>query len=318
MMYIHSHLILAISIILFSSILHQKEFHVCAFSTDRTLLRKPEGISSKTHGNNRKSTFILNAASTPTPSIFTDLDTIYTEASKTIKCPFFKRRVADTIDNIAMIVRFLIIRHKSLWSELDIDIDLEKRMEAPGCKAIGRFIQTDENGYSIKHRNLPLETIEQIIIEDWSLSNKKGYYITGKLNSTIYRDDCLFSGPDPDQPVRGLRKYLGAASNLFDSAKSYATLTDVRIVKDDGLFRNSKETVQVCWELKGVLMLPWRPKLKPFSGWTKYHLDDDGLIVHHEEGWNIGVVEVFIATILPELAETIWGNGSTERTETTT
>ena len=317
-MYIHSHLILAISIILFSSILHQKEFHACAFSTDRTLLRKPEGISSKTHGNNRKSTFILNAASTPTPSIFTDLDTIYTEASKTIKCPFFKRRVADTIDNIAMIVRFLIIRHKSLWSELDIDIDLEKRMEAPGCKAIGRFIQTDENGYSIKHRNLPLETIEQIIIEDWSLSNKKGYYITGKLNSTIYRDDCLFSGPDPDQPVRGLRKYLGAASNLFDSANSYATLTDVRIVKDDDLFRNSKETVQVCWELKGVLMLPWRPKLKPFSGWTKYHFDDDGLIVHHEEGWNIGVVEVFIATILPELAETIWGNGSTERTETTT
>jgi hypothetical protein len=252
-----------------------------------------------------------------TPSIFNDLDAIYTEASTTIKCPFFKRRVADTIDNIAMIMRFLIIRHKSIWSGLDIDIDLEEHMKAPGCKAIGKFIQTDEDGHSIKYKHLPLQTIQQIIIEDWSPSNNKGYYITGRLNSTIYRDDCLFSGPDPDQPVRGLRKYLGAASNLFDSSKSFAALTESTVVNDYNKDDNAstgcdKKAIQVRWKIEGVLMLPWHPKVKPWSGWTKYHLDDDGLIAHHEEGWDISVLEAFVGTIFPEIGDRIWGcNGST-------
>ncbi len=233
------------------------------------------------------------------PSFFNDLDKIYTEQTDNIRCPFIKRRVADTIDNVAMIMRFFIIRHKSILSMFDIDMDfLEEDMRAPGCRATGKFIQLDTKGQSVKHKNLHIETILEVIIQDWSPSNDKGYYITGRLNSTIYRDDCFFSGPDPDQPVRGLRKYLNAASNLFDSSKSTATLTNAKIV--------DAETVEVRWKIEGVLMLPWRPVVKPWSGWTTYHLDKDGLISHHEEGWDISVLEAFVGTIFPDLSDKIW------------
>ena len=236
---------------------------------------------------------------------------MYTSSSTTIKCPFFKRRIADTIDNVAMITRFLIIRHKSLWPSLDIAMDMEF-MQAPGCKAIGRHIQTNADGTSIKHKLLPLETILQIIVHDWSPTNHKGYYITGKLNSTIYRDDCLFDGPDPDMPVRGVRKYLGAASNLFDSSQSFATMLNVEIVEKEDKYKVNHRgfggrVIQVRWSMEGVLMLPWRPKVKPLSGWTKYYVDEEGLIAYHEEGWDISVMEAFVGTILPEVGDRIWG-----------
>jgi hypothetical protein len=199
-------------------------------------------------------------------------------------------------------------------------------MQAPGCKAAGRYIQIDQHtGKSVKHRNLPLETIKDVIIQDWSTHNDKGYYVTGKLNSTIYRDDCLFDGPDPDMPVKGLRKYLGAASHLFDASKSFATLMDVNIVQmemvshdndfDDCYDNNhndyknkkrTKQAIEVKWRIEGVLMLPWRPKVKPWSGWTRYHLDADNLIEYHQEGWDISVLEAFVGTMFPTLADKIW------------
>lgn len=244
-------------------------------------------------------------------TFFNNLDVIYTEASTSIRCPFIKRRVADTLDNIAMIVRFLIIRHKSLWPrnwmnlerQLLDDENQEDYMQVPGCKAAGRHIQIDHHtGKSVKNMNLPLDVIQNIIIQDWSTHNDKGYYVTGKLNSTIYRDDCYFDGPDPDMPVRGLRKYLGAASHLFDSNQSYAKLKDVNIIQ----LESAQQVIEVKWRMEGVLMLPWRPKVKPWSGWTRYHLDEHGLIEYHQEGWDISVMEAFVGTLFPTLGDKIW------------
>lgn len=285
---------------------YHNEFHARAFSLNTPSPQNQVILRPAANIMRQKSNLSLGLSPTSTSSVFNDLDIMYTQASDTIKCPFIKRRVADTIDAMAMILKFLVIRHKSIWSGLDIDVDyLEKHMQAPGCKAIGRFIKTDEKGHSVKHRNQPIENIKQIVVQDWSVSNNKGYYINGKLNSTIYRDDCLFSGPDPDQPVRGLRKYLAAASNLFDASQSYATLVDVNLVDD---INGDRQVIEVRWKLEGVLMLPWRPKIKPWSGWTKYHLDDESLIEHHEEGWDISVLEAFVGTILPKLGDKIWVN----------
>ena len=33
------------------------------------------------------------------------------------------------------------------------------------------------------------------------------YYVTGKLSAAIYSDDCIFDSPDPDMPVRSLRRF---------------------------------------------------------------------------------------------------------------
>jgi hypothetical protein len=239
----------------------------------------------------------LQTANIEYETLFKSLDTIYTDTNKSIKCPFFRRRIADIIDNLAMVLKFLIIRHKSILNDIPVEL-----LEVPGCKAMGA---RNPDGSVCKQTYLNLEELRDVLEEDWSIETNRGYYITGRLTSTIYRDDCLFDGPDPDMPVRGLRKYLAAASHLFEARKSFAKLHKLSIVDDDGgKFGNG--VIEAHWELGGVLMLPWRPEVKPWSGWTRYHFDNDGLVAYHEEGWDISVIEAFIGTLFPELGEKIW------------
>jgi hypothetical protein len=147
----------------------------------------------------------------------THMDVWYSK-SLSIKCPFFRRRMADLLDGVDMMMRFVVIRHKSL--------DLIG--PPPGCRSTQMS--------KLKHRNLSMEDRLQTIRHDWRTDTDKGYYITGRLNTTMYRDDCLFYGPDPDMPVRGLRKYLNAASHLFDHASSSAELLslETKMIEDNG------------------------------------------------------------------------------------
>ena len=58
--------------------------------------------------------------------------------------------------------------------------------------------------------------------------------------------------------------------------------------------------VEVKWRLGGVIMLPWHPNVEPWTGWTKYHLDEEGLVFLHEEGWDISVWRGFMCTLFPQ------------------
>jgi len=149
----------------------------------------------------------------------------------------------------------------------------------------------------------------EVIRHDWKPNNRhKGYYITGRLNTTIYRDDCLFDGPDPDMPVRGVRKYLSAASQLFETSTSTAELLLLEIGEHDpkSWGRNTKSTIVARWKLKGVLQLPWHPSLPVWTGRTTYHLDDEYMIYRHEEHWDISVVQAFTQTLWPEVGNILW------------
>ena len=246
---------------------------------------------------------------------YANLDSLYDQSSG-IKCPFFRRRAADLIDNAAMIGQFLLIRHKSLpgISDLFLDNHLPEDMElsAPGCKPLGRHIKVHPDGTADKTRHLSITDITQRIHNDWIggvAGIDKGYYITGKLDSTIYRDDCLFDGPDPDMPVRGLRKYLSAASHLFDPRESNAQLLSIMHHENSG--DKGYGMIEVTWRLGGVIMLPWHPKVESWTGRTKYHLDDEGLIYLHEEEWDISVWQAFICTLYPNAKR--WGIWEEER-----
>jgi len=248
--------------------------------------------------------------------VFDKLDTLYTHSTTKIKCPFFRRRVADVIDGVAMILRFLTIRHKSLIGN-DFDSIL-KNSVPPGCRC--EVHNRNSLQKSEKCRGLSIERIADIIYFDWTkdagrkcsdLPNKsiknKSYYITGKLTNSIYRDDCLFDGPDPDMPVRGLRKYLSAASKLFDHKKSYADLLDLQILQNGEGDNNKNRVVVARWRIGGVIMLPWKPTVKPYTGKTLYHIDEEGLIYLHEEIWDISVIQAFVSTMFPEVGDRIWG-----------
>jgi len=236
------------------------------------------------------------------------LDGLY-DKSSLIKCPFFRRRAADAIDNTAMLFHFFLIRHKSLpWiSDLLADPDYSPELfSCPGCKPYGRHIKRLADGTAEKTRHLTLGEVEGRIQYDWvgaGVTDRRGYYITGKLDSTIYTDDCLFKSPDPDMPVRGLRKYLSAAAQLFDQRQSCAELLSISSTEGGG--EMGYGIVEVTWRLSGIINLPWHPTVEPWTGSTKYHLDSDGLIYMHEEQWDISVWRAFICTLYPEAREWI-------------
>jgi len=287
----------------------------------------------------------------------THMDVLY-DKSLSMKCPFFRRRTTDLLDGIDMIMRFLVIRHKSL----------PLIGPPPSCRSIAAtgsaFCRTSTNSNAVekKHKNLNVHDLLEIIRIDWksttSTSNKgvttktkiinqpqqnknnhKGYYITGRLNTAIYRDDCLFDGPDPDMPVRGLRKYLNAASQLFDTKTSTAELLSLEIINGNSIgnsidsscndnFNDNDEdapvilttrkekmtttkatttTIVARWKLQGVLQLPWHPSLPVWTGKTVYHLDNEHMIYCHEEFWDISVLQAFTQTLWPNVGNFIYG-----------
>eukprot|EP00568_Trieres_chinensis_P012886 CAMPEP_0183296568 /NCGR_PEP_ID=MMETSP0160_2-20130417/4062_1 /TAXON_ID=2839 ORGANISM="Odontella Sinensis, Strain Grunow 1884" /NCGR_SAMPLE_ID=MMETSP0160_2 /ASSEMBLY_ACC=CAM_ASM_000250 /LENGTH=322 /DNA_ID=CAMNT_0025458191 /DNA_START=268 /DNA_END=1236 /DNA_ORIENTATION=+ len=266
---------------------------------------------------------IPSAAEVAIRDLFREFDDLY-DRTTSIRCPFWRRRTADLVDSAAMVARFLLIRHKSLgildplWI-LDVPggegdgedfvggIASSAAALPPGCKAVGRHVETNEDGTVCKNRGLEVEAIAEAIRRDWfgGAGGDKGYYITGRLNSTIYTDDCLFDGPDPDMPVRGLRKYLSAASHLFDPKNSYAKLLSLDWEEGSGKFGSG--VIVVRWSLGGTLMLPWRPAVKPWTGMTRYHLNDERLVCLHDESWDISVWEAFICTVWPGVGKRIWG-----------
>mmetsp|Transcript_14025 Transcript_14025/g.18277 ORF Transcript_14025/g.18277 Transcript_14025/m.18277 type:complete len:311 (-) Transcript_14025:175-1107(-) len=217
----------------------------------------------------------------------------YSEAYS-IRCPFFKRRASDLLDAMDQTMRFLVIRHKSL--------------PLVGPPAGWRC----QNDKLEKSMHLSSEELMAAIRQDWKVDTNKGYYITGRLSLTCYRDDCLFDGPDPDMPVRGLRKYLSAASQLFDPAKSRAELLSLEIIPDS-TSRNGKnvfssDRILAKWRICGVLRLPWKPTLPELTGSTIYHRDENGLIYKHVETWDVSMVEAFVRTFWPDMAPQIWAS----------
>ena len=224
-----------------------------------------------------------------------EIESWYARCSQAIKCPFFKRRTADILDAASNIFQFLVARHKSVLPLSFIDQDYKYHFP-PGCRSSGEQ----------KKEGLSMSEIMSIIEKDWNVNissdihvdedevygKNKGYYITGKLTRSIYRDNCFFDGPDPDMPVIGLRKYLAASSQLFDRKKSTCEL---KCIKCNEINR----VISVQWKLQGVLNLPWHPRLKPYTGSTHYHVDVDGLIAKHVEEWDITMLHAFVCTLLP-------------------
>jgi hypothetical protein len=204
---------------------------------------------------------------------------VWYRRAQAIKCPFMSRRVSDVLDTLDTVLRNGLIQQPSLMG----------RPLAYRC----------ETDFQSKLLGLSLIQLADEIEKDWRQDTKKGYYITGKLNKVLYRDDCLFDGPDPDMPVRGLRKYLNAASHLFDPRESTCDLLSLTV---------ETSVVVARWRMQGTLRLPWRPTMPVVMGTTTYHTDGDGLVRLHEETWDVSVFQAFLQTFWPGLAHRLWKN----------
>ena len=241
----------------------------------------------------------------------------YEEALR-IKCPFFRRRASDVLDAMDMILQFLVIRHKSLpLYELSSRLH-SSSMISGSSGGTGNYIQHSTSVIPTtgtdKLYHLPVEDLLAIIIEDWKVTNHKGYYVTGKLSTRIYHDDTLFDGPDPDMPVRGLYKYINAASQLFDTKHTYCELLSIEQTNEVNRHDESTSTTTTAasstmpttpvivakWKMHGRLRLPWKPVVPEWTGTTRYHIHaQTGLIHQHVESWDISVLQAFVQTLFP-------------------
>lgn len=207
------------------------------------------------------------------------LDSYYM-ASQKLKCPFFRRRCGDALDNVEAFL---------------LEAGAVRKCFVPVLQRCRPVL-----GAPDKTKNLPMADLLDAIRRDWTIG--KGYYIHGKLSTHIYRDECEFSGPDPDMPVVGLRKYLGVAPLLFDQKKSWTKLHRLEIA--------SSHEIRASWTMRATLRLPWRPELSEWSGTTTYHVgEQDGLIYRHVETWDLTVWQAFME-ILPWKKKSQQTNGT--------
>ena len=241
----------------------------------------------------------------------TQLQLRYNEALQ-IKCPFFRRRASDILDAFDMILQFIIVRHKSL-SLLPLTDDPITSHHRRLLRHSAPTVRCSDDVTKLYH--LPIEEILTILIEDWKVTNHKGYYVTGKLSTNIYQDDTYFDGPDPDMPVRGLYKYINAASQLFDTKHTYCELLSIELLQSpeeqhqpspellcnySNVNPTTKPLIVAKWKMQGRLRLPWKPIVPEWTGTTYYYIHPNtGLIYRHIETWDISVFQAFVQTLFP-------------------
>ncbi len=225
------------------------------------------------------------------------LEDSYAYTERYIKCPFFRRRYGDILDDVEGFVRFALVRPYFQ----DSTARLGPRIS---CKSIGK---------GTKEKHLSVEKLLQILRKDWrspsskngttdaTTINEKGYYVTGRMSTNIYRDDCYFSSPDPDLPLKGLRKYIGVASHLFDSRASNSKLLSLKEIPG-AKYQHPSRIIEAEWKMALTINLPWKPKLSEFTGSTLYFLDEENLICKHQETWDISVLDAFWS-MLPRFKE---------------
>eukprot|EP00535_Pseudo-nitzschia_heimii_P006222 CAMPEP_0197187116 /NCGR_PEP_ID=MMETSP1423-20130617/15268_1 /TAXON_ID=476441 /ORGANISM="Pseudo-nitzschia heimii, Strain UNC1101" /LENGTH=395 /DNA_ID=CAMNT_0042638609 /DNA_START=111 /DNA_END=1298 /DNA_ORIENTATION=- len=234
---------------------------------------------------------------------FDKLEECYSYVERHVKCPFFRRRFGDVLDDIEGLIRFFLIRPYFK--------DSSSRLGPP-------ISSRSLPGWGQKTKHLPVDKILDVLRKDWRakekdnshhrsdlqlpcLVNEKGYYVTGRMSTYVYRDDCEFLSPDPDLPLQGLRKYIGVTTNLFDYKTSHSKLKSLEQINRRDAYNKEGEDLDIVlkaeWRISLTMKLPWKPQLSEFSGSTLYFLDEDNLIYRHQETWDISVLDAFLGMI---------------------
>eukprot|EP00877_Chromochloris_zofingiensis_P003516 jgi/Chrzof1/13165/Cz07g22130.t1 len=91
-------------------------------------------------------------------------------------------------------------------------------------------------------------------------------------------------------PHTGVEPYTRAVATLFDPDNSKAELISITAT--------DPQTVMLRWRLEGKLRLGGLA-IKPYTGTTKYTIDDAGLISKHEETWDISTLDAFASVFFP-------------------
>lgn len=146
-----------------------------------------------------------------------------------------------------------------------------------------------------KELNVSLEDLSSRLAVDLSSGHtgQGGYFISGDLDESIFRDDCVFV--DPTNRVSSLTQYRNALRILFDPSES-----QVQLVKPMSV-NHEENTIEATIRSRGVLQLPWRPYITAYESRIIYSVDENGLILEQSQTWSKSASRALQETFTPGL-----------------
>ncbi|MBD2537368.1 DUF2358 domain-containing protein [Coleofasciculus sp. FACHB-SPT36] len=119
--------------------------------------------------------------------------------------------------------------------------------------------------------------VEQVVE---TLKNDLPMLFQRDISYDIYTQDIYFE--DPVNKFKWKFNYR----IIFWTLRFHAQLFFTEIFFDlHDVAQIDEETIRANWTVRGVLRLPWKPRLF-FNGYSTYKLNKDGLIYNHIDTWD--------------------------------
>ncbi|MBD1879447.1 DUF2358 domain-containing protein [Coleofasciculus sp. FACHB-T130] len=119
--------------------------------------------------------------------------------------------------------------------------------------------------------------VEQVVE---TLKNDLPMLFERDISYDIYTQDIYFE--DPVNKFKWKFNYR----IIFWTLRFHAQLFFTEIFFDlHDVEQKDEETIRANWTVRGVLRLPWKPRLF-FNGYSTYNLNKDGLIYNHIDTWD--------------------------------
>ncbi|MBD1840184.1 MULTISPECIES: DUF2358 domain-containing protein [unclassified Coleofasciculus] len=119
--------------------------------------------------------------------------------------------------------------------------------------------------------------VEQVVE---TLKNDLPMLFERDISYDIYTQDIYFE--DPVNKFKWKFNYR----IIFWTLRFHAQLFFTEIFFDlHDVAQIDEETIRANWTVRGVLRLPWKPRLF-FNGYSTYKLNKDGLIYNHIDTWD--------------------------------
>ncbi|EFJ45127.1 hypothetical protein VOLCADRAFT_94648 [Volvox carteri f. nagariensis] len=115
------------------------------------------------------------------------------------------------------------------------------------------------------------------------------YFVRGLADMEAYAPDCVFA--DPFVSFSGTQRFKQNVSNLG------GLMSDIRL--DVYEWVEGTSTLETRWRFSALLDLPWRPRLAAAGGTTHIIDLDRGLVVRHEERWDVEPAKVVAQLLQP-------------------
>ena len=158
-----------------------------------------------------------------------------------------------------MILILMIISSKSL--RLCMNMDLSKVLVGgittifAGFDSLGNNIDTSKKRSYIKEcltKNEVKEGIRQDFVD--------GYLFSGKINTEIYSESCVFS--DPTLSFKGLTRFENNIKAIKPLIDRFLDDTLVILYDINENNENDNYSIKARWRMSGGLRLPWKPRIE--------------------------------------------------------